>query len=143
MSYHRLSNESEKFVVKLFGGAITKDIESYIQPAPSNVILHFGTNELKTSSDPEQIAENIINLANSMKTDKDNVIISELTSQNDQLNKKAKEVNEFLTRECNNRNIDNMNAQIHRNVSGLRLNCKGTNILIKIIFLYLNKFCSS
>ena len=30
-----------------------------------------------------------------MKTDKDNVIISELTARNDQLNKKAKEVNKF------------------------------------------------
>ena len=58
--------------------------ESYIQPtlerAPSNVILHCGTNDLKTSTDREQIAENIMNLAKSMKIDKYNVIISELTS---------------------------------------------------------------
>ena len=58
--------------------------ESYIQPtlerAPSNVILHCGTNDLKTSTDNEQIAENIMNLAKSMKIDKNNVIISELTS---------------------------------------------------------------
>ena len=102
-------------------------MEPYIQPtterAPSNVILHCGTNGLKTSTDLEQIAENI-NLAKSMKTDKNNVVISELTPRNDQLNKKAKEVNEVLTRECNKRNIDvikhdNTNARKHCNVSGL------------------------
>ena len=55
-----LSNELEKFVVKFFGGGTAKDMESYIQPkvecAPSNAILHCGTNDLKTSSYPEQIA---------------------------------------------------------------------------------------
>ena len=122
-----LSNKSEKFVVKFFGGATTKAMESYIQlaieRAPSNVILHCGTNDLKTSTDPEQIAENIINLAKSMKTDNKGVIISELAPRNDQLNKKAKEVNDVLTLECNKRNIciikhDNMNVRRHCNMSG-------------------------
>ena len=83
-----LSNESEKFVVKFFGGATKKDMESCIQPTiehvPSNVILHCGTNDLKTSS--EQITANIINLAKYMKADKKNVLISKLTPRNDQLN---------------------------------------------------------
>ena len=55
-------------------------MEAYIQPkierAPSNVII-------KTSTDPEQIAESIFNLAKSMKADKNYVIISGLTPQND------------------------------------------------------------
>ena len=140
-----LSNESEKFVAKFFGGATKNDMESYIQPTiervPSNVILQSGTNDLKTSTDTEQIAK-------SRKTDKNNVIISELTPRNDQLNKKAKEVNKVLTRECNKRNIgvikhDNMNARRHCNMSDLHLNWKGTNILIEKILFYLNKFCSN
>ena len=123
-------------------------IRSTIERAPSNVTLHCGTNDLKTSTDPEQIAENIINLAKSIKTDKSNVLISELTPRNDQLNKKAKEVNEVLARECNKRNIvvikrDNMNARRHCNKSGFHLNWKGTNILIENILFYLNKFCSN
>ena len=81
-----ISNESEKFVVKFFVGASTKDMDSYIQltieRAPSNVILHYGTNELKAFNDPEQVAENIISLAKFMKTDKNNVLISELTPRN-------------------------------------------------------------
>ena len=81
------------------------------------------TNDIKTSTDPEQIAENIINLAKSMKTDNEDVIISELAPRNDQLNKKAKEVNDVLTLECNKRNIciikhDNMNVRRHCNMSG-------------------------
>ena len=106
------------------------------------------TNDIKTSTDPEQIAENIINLAKSMKTDKNNVAISELTPRNDQFNKKANEVNEVLTREYNKSNIsvikhDNMNARRHCNMSGLHLNWKGTNTLIENILFYLNKFCSN
>ena len=49
------SNESEKFVVTFLGGATAKDMESHIQPtierAPSNIILHCGTNDLKLSTD--------------------------------------------------------------------------------------------
>ena len=109
-----------------------------IERAPNNVILHYGTNDLKTSTDPEQIVENTINLEKSKKTDKNNVIISELTPRNDQLNKKAKELNAVLSRECNKRNIcvikhDNVNARRHCSMSGLHLNWKGTNILIEYI----------
>ena len=58
----------------VFGSATAKYMESYIQPtlerAPNNIILHCGTNDLKASTD--------------------NVIISEVTPRNEQLNKKAK-----------------------------------------------------
>ena len=99
----------KKIIVKFFGGVTAKDMELYIQPtierALINDILYCGTNDIKASTDPKQIAENTIKLAKSMKRDKNNVIISELTSRNDQLNKKAKEVTEVLTRECNKRNM--------------------------------------
>ena len=83
-----------------------------------------------------------------MKTDKNNMIISELTPQNDQLKKKAKELNEVLMWQCNKRNIgvikcDNKNARGHCNMSGLYLNWKGTNILTENILLCSNKLCSS
>lgn len=69
-------------------------MEPYIQPviqgASSNIILHCGTNDLKTSSDIEQIPENIINLEKYVKADENNAIIFGLTPRNDQLNKKKK-----------------------------------------------------
>ena len=57
------------------------------------------------------------------------MIIYELTPRNNQLNKKAKEVNEVLTQEYNKRNIgvikhDNMNARRQCSMSGLHLNWK-------------------
>ena len=67
-------------MIKLFVGATTKDMESYIQiiieRSPSIAILICCPNDLNTSTDPEQIAENIISLVKSMKADKNNVIIS-------------------------------------------------------------------
>ena len=50
-----------------------------------------------------------------------------LTSRNDQRNKKAKEINAVLSRECNKRNIcvikhDNMNTRRHCYMSDLHLN---------------------
>ena len=83
-----------------------------------------------------------------MKTNINNVIISELTPRNDQLNKKPKELNEVLTQECNKKNIgvikhDNMNARRHCNMSELHLNWKGINIIIEKILFYLNKFGSN
>ena len=42
-------------------------MESYIQPIinrdPSNITIHCGTNDLKSSDKPEETAERIINLA--------------------------------------------------------------------------------
>ena len=53
-----LSNESEKFGFKFFGGATTKDMESNVQPtverAPSNAILYCGRIDVKAFTDPEQ-----------------------------------------------------------------------------------------
>ena len=76
------------------------------------------------------------------------MLISELTPRNDQLNKKAKEVNAVLLRECNERNIciikhDNMNARRHCNTGGLHLNLEGANILTENILFYLNKYRSN
>ena len=49
-----LSNESEKFAVKLVGGAATKDMVSYVEKTIertlSNVTLTCGINDLKTST---------------------------------------------------------------------------------------------
>ena len=49
-----LSNESEKFAVKLVGGAATKDMVSYVETTIertlSNVTLTCGKNDLKRST---------------------------------------------------------------------------------------------
>ena len=68
----KLSEDKNKVVVKHFSGAKTKDMESYIIPTleenPETIIIHSGTNNLKSDSSPEKIARDIIKLATSCKT---------------------------------------------------------------------------
>lgn len=50
----------QKVVVKSFSGATVQDMEDYIKPItknePDNIILHIGTNNLKSQETPRQIA---------------------------------------------------------------------------------------
>ena len=76
-------------------------MKDYIKPTvreldPEHVILHVGTNNLNSSLPPEEIADGIIDLAKSMKTDNRNIAISTIISRGDKLNNKANEVNNFL-----------------------------------------------
>ena len=70
--------------------------------------------ELKSSS---QIARQIIDLALSLKSDKNKISISILASQSDKLNKKASEVNNRLINMCYHRNLAyiNYSSSIHQN----------------------------
>ena len=68
--------------VRSFPGATTSDMTDFVKPIirkkPESVILHVGTNDLK--SNPEaQIADNIIELANSIRNQQINCVISLLT----------------------------------------------------------------
>ena len=51
-------------VMKYFSGAKTKDMKSYVIPTvekkPDNIILHTGTNDLKTIDTPEEITMGIL-----------------------------------------------------------------------------------
>ena len=68
-----MSSRTRKVVVKQFNGAKTKDMKSYVIPTvkqkPDNIILHTGTNDLKTIDTSEKIAIGILNLAMTCKTD--------------------------------------------------------------------------
>ena len=61
-----MSNRTRKVVVKRFSGAKTKDMKSYVIPAvdqkPDNIILHTGTNALKTIDTPEETTIGIFHL---------------------------------------------------------------------------------
>ena len=69
----KMASRRRKVVVKYFSGAKTKDIKSYVIPTveqkPDNIILHTGTNDLKTIDTPEEITMEILNLAMTCKTD--------------------------------------------------------------------------
>ena len=62
----KMSSHTRKVVVKHFSGAKTKDMKSYVIPTveqkPDNIILHTGTNDVKTIDTPEEITMRIPNL---------------------------------------------------------------------------------
>ena len=62
-----LSDREEKVVVKYFSGSTTEEMKTYIQPPlkrdPNRIIIHVGTNDLRSSQDPVTTAKNIIDIA--------------------------------------------------------------------------------
>ena len=97
----QISNQSLTYV-KAFPGATVEDMSDYIMPSlrrkPEEVILHVGTNNLK-SSKPREIAEGIVNLALKIQNHSPDckITISSLISRSDQtLNGKIKDVNKIV-----------------------------------------------
>ena len=72
---------------------------------PDHIILQFGTNDLNSDRIPSQMAGKVIDLALSLKSDKNEISISLLTPPSDKLNNKASEVNNRLINMCSHRNI--------------------------------------
>ena len=109
-----MSSRIRKVVAKHLSVAKTKDMKSYAIPTveqkPDIIILHTGTNNLKTIDTPKEITMAIFNLAMTCKSDTNNVFMSGIVPRSDNLNEKPSKVNSILRHECNVRNtyfIDN------------------------------------
>ena len=99
-----------------FPGAKTDDMKSYlvltIKQNPETIVIHCGTNDLKTEKGHRKIADKILGLAHQCKTDDNTVMISGIVPRNDNLNDDASKVNKILRKACSKRNtgfIDNEN----------------------------------
>ena len=55
--------------------------------SPDTVILHHGTNNLKSGNTSEKIATDIVNLGLTIQSERNKVFISELTIRNGNLDK--------------------------------------------------------
>ena len=118
-------------------GATVEDMIDYVNPSrkrnPDLLIIHAGTNDLRSGKQPVQIASEIIELALSLKTDRNEVAVSAIVQRNDAFNEKGKLVNNFLrtfTTDLNFGFIEHGNVQnIHLNNSGLHLNDQGITIV--------------
>ena len=108
--------------------------------SPDSIILHVGTNNLKSKESVEDIANDMMGVAISVRNEKTNVFLSGLTVRSDRLNDKGKNVNSLLKRKCDEEKIcfiDNTNINVGvLNNSGLHLNERGTTRLV-------NNFCFS
>ena len=105
-------------IVKSFPGATTQDMKDYIKPTiarkPDLVILHTGTNDLKSNQNPSDIANEIINLAKNIKISRTKVSISSLIPRGDRLFEKGKKVNKELEEKCT---AENFAFIVHKNIS--------------------------
>ena len=118
-------NTRDFVFVKSFGGAIINEMKYYSIPTldknPSQVILHIGTNKLRSSCSAEDIAADIIRLARDMKKDCNEIIVSSIISRRDKWNGKARSVNDQLRNLCSSFDIgflDNANINNNRDLNG-------------------------
>ena len=99
---------------------------------PKYIILHVGTNELKSSKTGTQISESVTDLALSLKLEKNVVTILLIVPRKDSLNNNAQEVNSWLINMCSERNVtfidhnDTTDTERHLNESKVHLNKFGT-----------------
>ena len=75
----KLSDKEKKMVVKHFSESTTEEMKTYIQPPlkrdPDRVIIHVGTNDLRSSQDPVTIAKNMIDTAKTSTTNKNETLV--------------------------------------------------------------------
>ena len=80
--------KNERVYVKSFPGSSTQDMEFYIEPSlnykPEKLILHTGTNNLRSDESSNEIAENLIMLALEVKKTVKYVAISSLVTRADE-----------------------------------------------------------
>ena len=138
--------KNEKVYVKSFSGATVDCMNYHVKPSlkfnPNLIILNTGTNDLRSNKSSDQIAEEIVELARSIKSDVTEIAVSGIVPRNDELHMKGLDVNEMLKQKlsrCNIPYIDNENIdpKRHLNNSGLHLNYKGTSILANNFINYI------
>ena len=110
----------------------------YIKPTqtdfkPEIFILHVGINDLPLNKSPEEISEDIVTLAESMKTENDKIIVSSIVCCADSFREKVGKVNAYLEQKVPKKiiNHSNINPKRHLNKSRLHLNDRGIYVLVR------------
>lgn len=124
-------------------------LADHIQPIIRNndtehVLLHIGTNDLKTEKTPVQICHDIMHLTSLIRDKGIKVSISGIIQRNDSLNNKVLLVNDSLKKICESVGVTyinngNIRPDLHLNASRIHLNRRGNNIYISNIRKFLNK----
>ena len=148
LKMHKSLKRKHNITVKAFSGSTIKHMEHYSKPPlernPELVILHIGTNDIKSNKSPQEIATGIQNLAQNMEEEgKRKVAISSLIPRNDsqELAKKSVLVNSELKKLCMEKGLDliqhpSLTAR-HLNGSNLHLNRFGTAIFANDLMRYI------
>ena len=140
----------EKIYVKAYPGADVSDMRHYSMPTakrnPNTIFIHCGTNSLQTHDTPESLAQEIIDLATSLKNDDNEVIISSIICRSDEQCEKVQPVNEVLYARClelpfgfmDNDNIKPQHLSTRGRFPGLHLNDDGNDILFSNFVNFIN-----
>ena len=133
------SLDNSKVYVKDFPGTRVRCIQDYVRSTlrenPDHITIHVGTNDLASNPPAEKVAESILDLASTLKSDSCSVAISNITVRNDKHRNKVAQVNRSLKRLCQEKNFELINhentiTERHLNGSKLHLNKRGLNINI-------------
>ena len=114
---------NENIYMKTFPGATIEDLREYVRPSlrhnPDLVILHTGTNDLRTKLQSSQIVDQIMKLELNIKCEENEVAISSIITRNDDLNANAIQVNDILKLKCSEYNLRFIE---HENIKSTHLN---------------------
>ena len=95
----RLKSKNQRVKVMHFSGASTACMQSYIKPTlqrnTDKFIPDIGTNDLRSKTEPLEIASSIIDLPKTCRENSSDRIISEILPSSDKLNKKAQTMHEL------------------------------------------------
>ena len=108
---------NQNVYVKTYGGAKPGDIKYLAIPSlkyhPNHVIIHVGSNDIKTRKNADTIANSIIKVCDGIKIPENDVIVSGVIyRRNEEQNIKVDQVNKILQQLCRERNyyfLDNSN----------------------------------
>ena len=122
-------------------------MKTYVKPSlkfkPDLWILHTGTNDLRSEAKPAEIADNIIQLAVTLKSEENEVAVSSIVERGDKFNGKGIEVNSILKLKSTQFNIafiehKEIKQNLHLNGSALHLNPDGVNVLNRNFIQHIN-----
>ena len=109
-------NNNKNVYVKSFSGATVDCIISHVCPTikrnPKTTIIHCGTNDLNIPQAASNIAQEKVDLAETLKTGNNSAIVSGLVPRGDFLNGKATEVNRMLKQLCQSKNLTSLTTRI-------------------------------
>ena len=89
-------------------------VKSTQEKQPAQIIVHVGTNDLPGTKTSDEIANEIVEFVNSIKTSENNVVVSSIVSRKDRFNNKAKEINKNLK---DKREEHNLQLIQHHNIN--------------------------
>ena len=119
-------------------------IQALLKLDPDRLIIHVGTNDLRSSQDPETITKNIIDIAKNSTTNKNEILVSSIVPLPDNVNGKGRQVNNILQKLCVENNFayvnhENIKSRQHCNYGGVHLNTAGSKILAENFILALSR----